>query len=132
MATVSGKDGEVTVGGNTVVKVSSFEVNAERELLEDTGMDDSARSYKSGFLNWTGRISCRFDAADTTGQQALMDEVLAASPSNLALVFRSETGGGNYSGNALPVRFNHRQGIGAIVEIEFEVQGIGALTYSAT
>jgi hypothetical protein len=132
MATIRGNDGSITVGGNSVVKISSFEITAERQLLEDTGMSDSGRTYKSGFLNWTSRVVCRFDPADTTGQQAILDEVLAASPSNLAFVFTAVAAGANYSGSGLPIRFNHRQEIDGIVEIEFEVQGIGALTYAVS
>lgn len=132
MATIRGNDGSVTTDGNVISKISSFEVDAEREIQEDTGMSDSAKTFKAGFLNWTARITCRFDGADTLGQKALLDVVLAASPSNVALVLTAEGSGPNYTGNALPVRFGHRQEIGSIVEIEFDLQGIGGLTYAVS
>lgn len=132
MATIRGNDGSVSIGGNTIVKVVSFELDVERQLLEDTGMGDAARTYKGGFSAWNGRITCRFDPADTTGQKVMIDDILAASaPASKAMIFTDESGQ-TWSGNALPIRMGLRQEIDGIVEIDFELQGDGALTPAFT
>lgn len=132
MATIRGNDGNVSVATNTIVKVVSFELDVERQLLEDTGMGDAARTFKGGFTQWSGRITARFDPADTTGQKVMIDDILAASaPASKAMVFTDDTGQ-TWSGNALPIRMGLRQEIDGIVEIDFELQGDGALTPSFT
>ena len=130
MATIRGNDGEVTVGGNVIASISSFEITAERQLLEDTAMKDTGRSFKGGLPNWTARITARFRPDDTLGQQAIVTHLTqAAAPSNLALVFLADTGQ-TYTGSAMGSRFTHRQEIDGIAEIDFEVQGVGALVPS--
>lgn len=132
MATIRGNDGSVTTDSNTIAKISSFEVSGERNLLDDTGMDDSAETFKVGFLNWKATITARLDASDTLGQKAIMDNLLAASPINEAYIFTAESGGANYAGNGLPISFAHRQQLGSIVEITYGIQGVGALAFATS
>jgi len=71
MSTFSGNDGTVLVGANAVAEITSFTVNETADVIEDTAMGDSAKSYKASFTDATATIECHFDDTDTSGQGAM-------------------------------------------------------------
>ena len=48
MATVSGNNGVVKIGSNQVAEVKSFDITETDNIIEDTGMGDSFKSFVSG------------------------------------------------------------------------------------
>jgi len=70
MPTHSGSEGLVRAAGNTIAEVRSFTLDITGEVIEDTSMGDSFRSYKPGLSAYTVNIECFFDETDTA-QNAL-------------------------------------------------------------
>ena len=67
----SGKDGVVKVSTTTVAEVTDFDYDEEDDLDEDTAKGDANKSYKVGYKDGGGTITCHFDPTNTGGQKAL-------------------------------------------------------------
>ena len=73
MANHTGVSGLVKVGTNTVAEVRSFTLNTTAELLEDTALTDTAKTYQIGKKGATASIECFWDETDTNGQIAIAE-----------------------------------------------------------
>lgn len=65
MATFKGNDGVVKIGSDAMAEVISFTVDQTAEVIEDTSMGDTAKSYKASFTDATATIETYFDDTDT-------------------------------------------------------------------
>ena len=124
MATFSGSAGVVKAGGNAIGEIRSFSVEQSSDVIEDTKMGDSARTFKPSLTQFTASVEALFDDTDTT-QEAL------TIGSELAFFFQPEgSGSGAYqlSGTGIVTGISQSQSFDGLVERSFSVQGTGALT----
>jgi hypothetical protein len=124
MATFSGSAGVVKAGGNAIGEIRSFSVEQSSDVIEDTKMGDSARTFKPSLTQFTASVEALFDDTDTT-QEAL------TIGSELAFLFQPEgSGSGAYqlSGTGIVTGISQSQSFDGLVERSFSVQGTGALT----
>ena len=126
MTWYTGSDGTVSVGGNAVAEISSFEVNARSAIIENRSMGQAWRDVKPGLREWSGSLTCARDETNTTGQGALLEGAEVA----LVLVPRGSgtTGAQTFSGSAVIEDLTQRQTEGGRIEIEFRFVGNGILT----
>ena len=73
MATHTGSAGIVKVGTNSVAEVRSFTLDTTAELLEDTTLTDTSKTFKVGKKGATVSVECFWDETDTNGQIALAE-----------------------------------------------------------
>ena len=73
MATHTGSSGVVKVGSNAVAEVRSFTLDTSAELLEDTNLGDTSRTYAIGKKGATATVECWWDETDTNGQIAIAE-----------------------------------------------------------
>ena len=73
MANHTGVSGLVKVGTNTVAEVRSFTLNTTSELLEDTALTDTAKTFQVGKKGATASVECFWDETDTNGQIAIAE-----------------------------------------------------------
>ena len=71
MANHTGSSGVVKIGTNTIAEVRSFTINTTAELLEDTTLTDTSKTYQVGKKGATVSVECFWDETDTNGQIAL-------------------------------------------------------------
>lgn len=128
MAKVIGNDGVVKIGANTVASVARFTLDESMDLVEDTDLGETAKSYQSGDTSWTASIECKWDKADTTGQGAM---TIGASVSISLQPEGDVTGDETRSGTALVTARGAVNEKGSMVMQSFELQGSGALTVGA-
>ena len=124
MATFSGSAGVVKAGGNAIGEIRSFSVEQSSDVIEDTKMGDSARTFKPSLTQFTASVEALFDDTDTA-QQAL------TIGSELAFLFQPEgSGSGAFqlSGTGIVTGISQSQSFDGLVERSFSVQGTGALT----
>lgn len=125
MAKVIGNDGIVKVGANTVASVASFQLDESMDIIEDTDLGETAKSYQSGDTGWTASITCKWDKADSTGQGALT----IGTSVTIYLQPEGDTAGDETrSGTALVTGRSSSNEKGSMVMQSFELQGSGALT----
>ena len=128
MATHKGSEGIVKVGSNTVAEVTSFSFDETADTIETTALSNSAHSYVSDLVGFSGSIDCFWDETDTSGQGALT----AGASVTLNLYPEGATSGDTYySGTALVTSISRANAIGSMVTASFSFQGTNALT-SAT
>ena len=125
MANHTGVSGLVKVGTNTVAEVRSFTINTTAELLEDTTLTDTSKSYQVGKKGATVSVECFWDETDTNGQIAIAE----GSQGALNLYPEGADSGDYYfsgtwliSGNSISTPTD------GIIEATFDATLTGALT----
>ena len=73
MANHTGVSGVVKVGSNVVAELRSFTIDTTAELIEDTTLTDSSRTYQFGKKGATVSAECWWDATYTNGQIAIIE-----------------------------------------------------------
>jgi len=73
MATHTGSSGLIKVGTNTVAEVRSFTLDTTAELLEDTALTDTSKTFQVGKKGATASVECFWDETDTNGQIAIAE-----------------------------------------------------------
>ena len=71
MATHVGTAGVVKVGSNAVAEVTGFTIDESADVVEDTTLTDTSKSYKALRSDATATVECHWDETDSTGQGAL-------------------------------------------------------------
>ena len=119
MATHKGSEGVVKVGTNTVAEVRSYSIDESADVLEDTSMGDSAKTYLASLTSFSGSLDVFWDETDTSGQGTLNVYPEGA-----------DSGDTYYSGTALVTGVSRSGSFDGMVEASITVQGSGALTQS--
>lgn len=125
MANHKGSEGTVKIGANTVAEIRGWEMEHSAEVIEDTELGDTAKTFQAGNTEWTGSVSCFWDETDTNGQGAL---VAGASVTLNLYPEGASVGDTYYTGSAIVTRVARRAGINSMVEAEFSFRGTGPLT----
>lgn len=125
MATHTGSEGTVKVGSDAVSEIRSYTIDETGEVLEDTTMGDSARTYKASLKTFTGSIDVFWDETDTAGQGALD----VGSEVTLNVYPEGDAAGDTYyTGTAIVTGKSVTGSFDGMVEATISVQGTGALT----
>ena len=127
MANHTGKDGLVKIGSDTLGELRTWSYSVSGEVIEDSVMGDTARTYKPGLTTWSGSAEAFWDEADTA-QTAL------TAGAEITLSFYPEgadTGDTYYSGSASVTEVSSTATMDGMVEVSFSFTGSGALS-SAT
>ena len=125
MATHTGSSGLIKVGTNTIAEVRSFTLDTTAEILEDTALTDTAKTFQVGKKGATASVECFWDETDTNGQIAI------AEGSSVALNLYPEgadSGDYYYSGTYLITANSVTTPTDGIIEATFSATLTGALT----
>jgi hypothetical protein len=124
MATHSGKEGVVKVGGASLGEVRSFSLEISGEVIEDTSMGDTFRSYKPGLQVFTASLECFFDETDTA--QNALD---VGSQLTLELYPEGASSGDTFfTGTVIVTGKTVTSSFDGMVEVAFSAQGTGGVT----
>lgn len=127
MATVSGNLGVVKIGGNQVAEIKSFDITETDNIIEDTGMGDSFKSFVSGIKEASGTITCHFDRTDSTGQEAML---VGANVTLDLFPEGGQSGERQIQASVVITSVGVSQTINEIVERSFGFQASGGVTHS--
>ena len=125
MATHTGSAGIVKVGSNAVAEVRSFTLDTSAEILEDTTLTDTSRTYAVGKKGATVSVECWWDETDTNGQIAIAEGnsvVLNLYPEG------ADSGDYYFSGTYLITGQSVSTPTDGIIESTFSATMTGALT----
>ena len=124
MATHAGSEGLVKVGGNTLAEVRSFTLDITGDVIEDTSMGDSFRSYVAGLGSYTASVECFFDETDTA--QNALD---VGSSLTLELYPEGAASGDTYfTGTVIVTGKSVNSSFDGMVEVSFTATGTGGIT----
>ena len=127
MTAISGKDGKVMRGANTVAEISEWDLDIEADVMEVTKFGDQWRVKIVGLKDWSGSFSGRWDMTDVTGQKAYQDAILGGTSETVKLYVNSTQ---YYSGSCIIEGESISSAVDSTVDAEFSFQGTGALTFT--
>ena len=124
MATHHGKEGVVTIGGTTLGNATGFTVDTTHDVVEDTALGSSMKSFLVGRGTYTASIDMNFDETDT-GQTTLVqgaELTFAFLPEGNASGDRKFSGSGIVTGMSVGVPLD------GVITRTVSIQGNGGLT----
>ena len=124
MATHHGKEGVVTIGGTTLGNATGFTVDTTHDVVEDTALGDSMKSFLVGRGTFTASIDMNFDETDS-GQTTLVqgaELTFAFLPEGNASGDRKFSGSGIVTGMSVSVPLD------GVITRTVSIQGTGGLT----
>jgi len=125
---IAGKDGSVKIGANAVTKVSNWNLDIARDMLDDTSLGDDWRTFCAGLAGATGSIETFWNVnADTTGQTLLQDANLNGTTVAVDLYPNATN---YYSSTVYVSNLNIGDPVDDLVTATFDCQVTGAVTYT--
>ena len=124
MATLHGKDAVVHVGGTNIGQATGFTVDTTHDIVEDTALGSSMKSYVVGRGTFTASIDMSFDD-DDTAQTSLVQG------SSLSFEFMPEGSGSGerkFSGTGIITGMSVGVTLDGVTTRTVSLQGNGGLT----
>jgi hypothetical protein len=126
MATHHGKEGVVTAGGTAVGELTSFTIETTGDVVEDTQLSDSTKSFLAGRTSFSGTLEMNYDEDD-----AQQETLTAGSSISFVLLPEGNTSGDqSFTGTGIVTGMSINNAMDAIVSRSVTFQGTGALTKS--
>lgn len=124
MATLVGKDGVVKIGSNTIGEIRTYTLEQSMDVIEDSSMGDTDRSFTSGLKTFSGSADVFFDDTDT-GQL----DVQVGDTGTISVQVEGDTSGDHkLSGSIIVTGRTITASFDGMVEASVTFQGTGALT----
>ena len=124
MATHHGKEGVVTIGGTTLGNATGFTVDTTHDVVEDTALGDSMKSFLAGRGTFTASIDMNFDETDS-GQTTM---VQGAELTFAFLPEGNESGDRKFSGSGIVTGMSVSVPLDGVITRTVTGQGTGGLT----
>lgn len=124
MATLVGKDGVVKIGSNTIGEIRTYSLEQTMDVIEDSSIGDTDRTYTSGLKSFSGSMDVYFDDTDT-GQ---LDVQVGDTGTINVQVEGDTTGDHQLSGSIIVTGRTITASFDGMVEASVSFQGTGALT----
>ena len=124
MATHPGKEGVITIGGTTLGNATGFTVDTTHDVVEDTALGNSMKSFLVGRGSYTFSIDMNFDETDS-GQTAL---VQGAELTFAFLPEGNESGDRKFSGTGIVTGMSVGVTLDGVTTRTVSGQGTGGLT----
>lgn len=124
MATLVGKDGVVKIGSNAIGEIRTYSIEQSMDVIEDSTIGDTDRTYASGLKTFSGSMDVYFDDTDT-GQ---LDVQVGDTGTINVQVEGDTTGDHQLSGSILVTGRTITASFDGMVEASISFQGTGALT----
>ena len=124
MATHHGKEGVVTIGGSPLGNATGFTVDTTHDVVEDTALGNSMKSFLVGRGTYTANIDMNFDETDS-GQTSL---VQGAELTFAFLPEGNESGDRKFSGTGIVTGMSVGVPLDGVITRTVTIQGTGGLT----
>ena len=124
MATHHGKEGVITIGGTTLNNATGFTVDTTHDVVEDTALGDSMKSFLAGRGTFTASIDMNFDETDS-GQTTM---VQGAELTFAFLPEGNESGDRKFSGSGIVTGMSVSVPLDGVITRTVTGQGTGGLT----
>jgi hypothetical protein len=126
MATHHGKEGVVTAGGTAIGELTGFTIETTGDVVEDTQLSDSEKSFLAGRTSFSGTLEMHYDEAD-----AQQETLTAGSSISFVLLPEGNTSGDqSFTGSGIITGMSISNAMDGIVSRSVTFQGTGSLTKS--
>ena len=124
MATHHGKEGVVTAGGTAIGELTGFTIETTGDVVEDTQLSDSEKSFLAGRTSFSGTLEMHYD--ETDAQQETL--TAGSSISFVLLPEGNDTGDQSFTGTGIVTGMSINNAMDGVVSRSVTFQGTGALT----
>lgn len=134
----TGRDGQLLLGGSTVVKVTSWSLQADLETLETTTLGDNVRSYTPGIQSFSGSATVLYykDDSNNINTTGLLNKLVktgtsgVSSSDTVTLTLRLADGNdlNDVTMTAYITSATIGASVGEIISAQLSFQATGALT----
>ena len=124
MAPHLGKEGVITIGGTTLGNATGFTVDTTHDVVEDTALGNSMKTFLVGRGSYTFSIDMNFDETDS-GQTAL---VQGAELTFAFLPEGNDSGDRKFSGTGIVTGMSVGVTLDGVTTRTVSGQGTGGLT----
>ena len=124
MATHHGKEGVVKAGGTAVGELTSFTLETTGDVVEDTALSDSTKSFVAGRTSFSGTLEMHFDETDSP-------QITLLAGASIAFILLPEgatSGDRSFTGTGIVTGMSVNNSMDAIISRTVTFQGTGALT----
>ena len=124
MATHHGKEGVVKAGGTGIGELTGFTLETTADVVEDTQLSDSTKSFVAGRTSFSGTLEMSYDETDSP-QQTL------TAGTSISFVLGAEGDGSGdeiFSGSGIITGMSVSVPLDGITTRSVTFQGTGALT----
>jgi hypothetical protein len=124
MATHHGKEGVVKAGGTGIGELTGFTLETTADVVEDTQLSDSTKSFVTGRTSFSGTLEMSYDETDSP-QQTL------TAGTSISFVLGAEgdaTGDEIFSGSGIITGMSVSVPLDGITTRSVTFQGTGTLT----
>ena len=126
MATHHGKEGVVTAGGTAIGELTGFTIETTGDVVEDTQLSDSEKSFLAGRTSFSGTLEMHYDETD-----AQQETLTAGSSISFVLLPEGNTSGDqSFTGSGIITGMSINNTMDGIVARSVTFQGTGSLTKS--
>ena len=124
MATHFGKEGVVTAGGTGIGELTGYTLETTADVVEDTQLSDSTKSFVSGRTSFSGTLEMSYDETDSPQQTLTAGTTIAfiLAPEGNSSGDETFTGSGIVTGMSVNVTLD------GMTTRAVTFQGTGALT----
>ena len=119
-----GKEGVIKVAGNVAANVTGFTLETSADVVEDSALSNSAKTFVAGRTAFSGSIECHWDEGDTA-QEALD---VGTSLAFILLPEGNVSGDISFSGTGIVTGMSVAVTMDGITSRSVTFQGTGALT----
>jgi len=124
MATHHGKEGVVTAGGTAIGELTGFTIETTGDVVEDTQLSDSEKSFLAGRTSFSGTLEMHYDGTD-----AQQETLTAGSSISFVLLPEGNTSGDqSFTGSGIITGMSINNAMDGIVSRSVTFQGTGSLT----
>lgn len=125
---IAGKNGKLSLAANTVSDIKNWSLDLGADTIDVTALGDEWKTFIAGLKEWKASADGSFAInTDTNGQAALQTAFLNATEVSLRLYINNTN---YYSGNAYISSLSVEDPVDDAVNVSFEFQGTGALSYN--
>ena len=124
MATHHGKEGVVTAGGTGIGELTGFTLETTADVVEDTQLSDSTKSFLAGRTSFSGTLEMSYDETDSP-QQTL------TGGTTIAFILAPEgnsSGDETFTGSGIVTGMSVNVSLDGITTRSVTFQGTGTLT----
>jgi hypothetical protein len=136
MATLTGNNGTIAVGGQVVAATRNFSIEMTSDTIETTTMGVDVRTYVKGLSTYSGSADIYFDDTFFDTNEAALNPtagLVNGAPINVKFYLSYADGSGNdtvFSGSAIVTGFTVNSSMDGMVEASISFQGSGQTVFS--
>lgn len=136
MATLTGNDGQIVVGGTTLAAVRNFSIEITRDTVETTVMGTDVRTYVAGLSSYSGSADIYFDPSEFDGAESTFNPTagtVGAAPIAGKFYINQSAGSTDslfWANTMVITGYTVNSSMDGMVEASLSFQGSGATDFS--